>query len=225
MMIQKSFIRFAAICSFLSVITTLGIHVYFPDPPAGFEERLQLFRNTTYLVNRWWVIVHCLLVIVAMWGFALLQFKKAPGSVGLGFLFFCVFAIAEITRQMMVLFYINGLRVQYLASTDVLAREELKTALTSAGLLTAPLFGVFILAFGLGGLCYGFSLIKTKGFSKLLSIVFFISGLASFILLANNFWQIPSLEKLMSRFNATFTPLMRVVIGVWLWKKANGLSG
>jgi hypothetical protein len=107
MIIQKNFLRFASVCCFITVITTLGIHAFFPNPPANFEERLLLFRNKTYLINRWWVIIHCILVIVAMWGFALVQLKKTPGLTGLGFLFFCVFGIAEITRQMMVLFYIN----------------------------------------------------------------------------------------------------------------------
>ncbi|MGZ5219628.1 MAG: hypothetical protein ACXWC7_06105, partial [Chitinophagaceae bacterium] len=132
MLIQKKFIRFASICCFLSVITTLGIHAFFPDPPSSFEERLLLFRNTTYLANRWWVIAHCLLVVASMWGFALLQFKKAPGLTGLGFLFFSVFAIAEITRQMIVLFYMNGLREQYLNATDTGTRDGIKLMLSYA---------------------------------------------------------------------------------------------
>jgi hypothetical protein len=223
MIIQKSFIRFAAICCFLSVITTLGIHAYFPDPPTSFEERLQLFHNTTYLVNRWWVIVHCLLVIVAMWGFALIRFKKTPGSAGLGFLFFCLFGIAEITRQMIALLYTNALRAQYVATADVIAREDLKTALTTSGLLTAPLFGVFILAFGLGSLCYGLSLVKEKGFSKLLSIMFLISAVASFVLLGNDFWDNESIGTFMSKYNSTFTPALRVFIGWWLWRQGGGI--
>ena len=224
MVIQKNFIRFASVCCFITVVTTLGIHAFFPDPPAGFDERLLLFRNTTYLVNRWWVIVHCILVIVAMWGFALLLFKKMPGLTGLGFLFFCVFGIAEITRQMMVLFYTNVLREQYYAATDAANRDGLKITLASAGQLTAPLFGVFILMFGLGSLCYGLSLIKTKGFSKLLSILFIISGVVSFIMLGNNFWKIPAIDGAIEKYSYSFTPLLRALTGVWLWKNSNDFS-
>ena len=89
---------------------------------------------------------------------------------------------------MMVLFYTNVLREQYHMTTDAAAKAGLKITLTSAGQLTAPLFGVFILMFGLGSLCYGFSLIHANGFSKLLSIMLIISGLVSFIMLGNNFW-------------------------------------
>lgn len=220
MLVQKNFIRFASACCFLTVITTLGIHAFFPDPPASFEERVLLFRDSVYLLNRWWVIAHCLLVIVAMWGFALLQFKKTPGFTGLGFLFFCVFSIAEITRQMIALFYINGLREQYVIATDTATKEGLKLTLSTAGLLTSPLFGVFILMFGLGSLCYGFSLIRAKGFDKLLSILFLISGAASFVLMGNDFWKIGWLENFLSKYNSTFTPLLRAIIGIWLWKKS-----
>jgi len=223
MLIQKKFIRFASICCFLSVITTLGIHAYFPDPPPSFEERVLLFRNTIYLVNRWWVIIHCLLVIAAMWGFALLQFKKAPGFSGLGFLFFCVFAIAEIARQMFVLFYMNGLREQYVSATDPVVREGIKATLTYAPLLTAPLFGLFIMAFGLGGLCYGISLWDSKGFSKWIAVMMLISGITSLIFLGNNFWRNESLEKFIEKYNLVFTPLLRLLTGVWLWKQANTL--
>jgi hypothetical protein len=223
MHVQKSFIRFASLCCFLSVITTLGIHSFFPDAPPNFEDRVVLFRDLIYLINRWWVIMHCLLVIVAMWGFALLQFKKTPGLTGLGFLFFCVFAIAEITRQMMVLFYINGLREQYHNAANAITRDNLKLIMSNAGLLTSPLFGLFILTFGLGGICYGLSLIRTKGFSLLLAIMLIISGIASFVLLGNDFWKSPLLENVMHKYNLSFTPLLRFLIAVWLWKRANDL--
>ena len=224
MIIQKNFIRFASVCCFITVITTLGIHAWFPDPPAGFEERILLFRNKIYLVNRWWVIAHCLLVIAAMWGFALLQFKKTPGLAGLGFLFFCVFGIAEITRQMMVLFYANVLREQYYTATDEAIKNGLKITLSSAGQLTAPLFGVFILMFGLGSLCYGFSLINTKGFSRLISVLLIISGVVSFAMLGNNFWKLPTIDRAIEKYSYSFTPLLRALIAVWLWKQSNVLA-
>ena len=223
MIIQKNFIRFTSVCCFITVITTLGIHAWFPDPPAGFEERILLFRSKIYLLNRWWVIAHCLLVITAMWGFAILQFKKTPGWTGLGFLFFCVFGIAEITRQMMVLLYANPLREQYYMATDD-GTNGLKIVLSTFGQLTAPLFGVFILMFGLGNLCYGFSLINSKGFSKLLSILLIISATANFVMLGNSFWKIPAIDNVMEKYSYTFTPLLRMITGIWLWIKSSSLS-
>lgn len=223
MILQKRFIRFTSICCFLSVITTFGIHAFFPDPPASFDERVMLFRDPVYLINRWWVILHCLFVICAMWGFALLQFRQSPGTIGLGFLFFTVFAIAEITRQMVVLFYFNGLREQFVLATDPALKENLRATLMTAGLSAAHWFGVFILMFGLGSTCYGLSLILNPGFERILAVMLLISGLGSFLLLANDFWKNETIGKFMDQYNSSFTPLLRLLIGIWLWRKAERL--
>ena len=217
---SANFIRFAAICCFISVITTLGIHLYFPEPPAGFEQRAILHKNTLYIINRWWVIVHCLLVVVAMWGFALVQWKKAPGCAGLGFLFFAVFVIAEITRQMFVLFYMNELREQYALVTDINAKQNIRQLLTYAGLLTAPLFGLFIFVFALGNLCYGLSLWNEKGFNRWLGILLIIWAAGGLTVLANQFWKIEAINKVIEIFNYTFQPFIRTLLGIWLWRKA-----
>ncbi len=221
---SNNFTKFAAICSLLTVITTLGIHLFFPDPPGDFEERVKLYKDSTYLLNRWWVIAHCLLVMVAMWGFALLQFKKSPGFAGLGFIFIAVFAIAEITRQMYVLFYMNELRQQYDLATDAVLKESIKTALTQSGLLGAPLFGLFILAFGLGNLFFGLSLLPEKGFSKILAMLLVVWSLGSFMALGNSFWNNPAVNRFIEHFNYSFQPLMRLLIAAWLWKQSSRLS-
>lgn len=220
MVVNKTFIKFASICCFLTVGTTLGIHLIFPDPPTSFEERVLLFQNKTYILNRWWVIAHCLLVIISMCGFGMLQVKESPGFSVLGFLFFAVFAIAEITRQMVVLFYINELRQQYLAVSDPAIKEGLKLTISTAGLLTAPLFGVFIFTFGLGNLCYGLSLTRESGFSRLISIMLIVWSVGSFLTLGNSFWKQSAVDSFMEKFSFTYQPFMRAVIGFWLWKKS-----
>ncbi len=219
---QNNFTRFAAICCFLTVITTLGIHLCFPDPPADFEERVKLYRNNQYLFNRWWVIVHCLLVIISMWGFALLQFKKSPGAAGLGFLFITVFALAEITRQLMVFFYINELREQYAASNDPFFKESVKVSLTNAGLFTASLFGLFILSFGLGNLFNGVSLLRGDKFDRLMALLLIAWGCATLIGFGNIFWEITAISDIIEVYNYSFQPLVRALLAAWLWKRAVG---
>jgi hypothetical protein len=220
MNISPKFLRLGSICCFITVITTLGIHLYFKDPPDDFEQRILLFRNKTYLVNRCWVIAHCLLVIVSMWAFALIQLKKAPGFTGIGFLFFAVFGIAEITRQMYVLYYLNELREQYSIAADPVVKLGLKQTIASGGLLAAPLFGVFIFSFGLGNLCYGLSLFGEKGFDRLLSLLLIIWSLGNFLALANSFWESAALSAFIEKYSFTYQPLIRLLMAWWLWKKA-----
>ncbi len=216
----KSFLRLAAICCLISAFTTIGIHVIFPDPPADFDQRILLFRDQTYLFNRWWVIIHCLLVIISMWGIALIQLKKSPGFIGLGFMFFVVFGIAEITRQMFVLFYMNGLREQYYMAADEQIRESLTPFIDNAGLLSSPLFGVFILSFGIGNLFYGLGLAGEKGFGKLISVLLVVWAAGTLLTLSNHFWKFPSIETIIEKYNFTYQPFVRALLAVWLWKEA-----
>lgn len=164
-----SFLKITAACGFLSIITTLGIHLFFPPVPADFESRALLFQSSMYLFNRWWIIIHCLLVLVAMWGFYLIQRDKKQEWAGLGFLFFGVFAVVEIFRQFLVLFYLNGLRANYVAETDMTIKGLLKNDINNFTLFSVSFFGLFVFAFGLGNLCYGLSLWGEKRFGKILS--------------------------------------------------------
>ena len=132
--------------------------------------------------------------------------------------------MAEITRQMYVLFYINELREQYALSTDNIAKESLKTVLTNAGLLTAPLFGLFIFSFGIGNLCLGLSLSGEKGFSRLLSVLLILWSLGSFTALGNSFWENGTVSKVIEKYNFSFQPLMRILLGIWLWQKSSLLK-
>jgi hypothetical protein len=221
----NAFLRFAAICSFISVITTLGIHLYFPDPPSKFEERVLLFRDKTYLINRWWVIFHCLLVIVSMCGIAVLKLRKSPGFIILGFIFFVVFGIAEIARQMYVLFYMNGLREQYYMSNDPQFRESMKPFIDNAGLLASPLFGLFIFSFGIGNLFYGLGLSREKRFGRLISVLLLFWACGTFLAFGNSFWNIPGINSAIEHYNYSYQPLVRGLVGIWLWKQANEQLG
>lgn len=216
----NSFLKFTAICGFLSIITTLGIHLYFPDFSPDFNERLLLFKNNIYLINRWWVIVHCLLVLFSLWGFYLIQHNKSPGFTGLGMMFFAIFSFTEIARQVFVLFYLNGLRIKYLNTENPVIREILKTDIENFSLLSNSLFGLFILAFGLGNLFYGLSLWKENGFGKLLCWLFIIWSAGNFTALTIEFIPNSFADKILGIYSYTFQPLMRVFIGLWLWKKA-----
>lgn len=221
---SKSFLHFAAACCLLSMITTLGIHLAFPEPPADFEQRILLFRDQIYLLQRWWIIVHCLLVIVSMCGVALWLIRKSPGFAPLGFLFFAVFGIAEIFRQMIVLFYFNGLREQYHLATDAATKEVFRNTLSTAGLMASPLFGLFMLSFGLGNLFYGIGLAREKGWSRWLSVLLIAWALFVFLSLGNEFWRSESLGSIVEAYSFTYQPLMRLLIAIWLWQKAGNLQ-
>jgi hypothetical protein len=215
-----NFLRFTAIACFTSVITTVGIHAFFNFDAPTLEERVLLFQNPWYILNRWWVIVHCLLVVVSMWGFYLVQHKRSKHFVGLGFIFFVVFAITEIFRQLLVLFYLNGMRAKYLATDDEATKIFLANSMDNFTLFSYALFGLFILAFAIGTLCFGMSLIREKGLSKVLSVLLLFWAAGVFLALGNEFWDVPWLSSFLAQFNLYYQPITRALIAIWLWRAA-----
>lgn len=214
------FLLVAIVCCLLSVVTTLGIHSgLFDLGELSFEERIKLFENSTYTANRFWVIVHCLFVLVAMLGFLLIQFKKSPGFTMLGFVFFTVFSFAEIFRQMFVFFYLNNLRRSYLTTDDVAIKEMIQVNIDHAGLIGYALFGLFIVTFALGNICYGISLLGSIKVDRILAYLFLIWGFGNLATFGNEFWKSESLGQFTEYFSIIYQPIMRLLVGLWMIHK------
>ena len=214
----KRFILIAAICCFLSVITTLGIHSNLFDlGDLSFEERMKLFENSKYMANRFWVIVHCLFVLISMLGFLLIQVKKSPGFTILGFTFFTVFSFTEIFRQMFVFFYLNNLRRAYLDTEDTVVQEMIRINMDHAGLIGYALFGLFIVAFALGNICYGISLINGSKMNRILAYLLLIWGFGNLAAFMNEFLQSKNLGEFIEYFSIIYQPVMRILVGLWLF--------
>lgn len=221
---RATFTKFSAIACLGSAITTIGIHAFFQFDATTFEQRLMLFQNPLYILNRWWVIVHCLLVIFSMWGFFLVQNKKSKELVGLGFIFFVVFAITEIFRQLLVLFYLNGMRQHYLAAENEATKIFLTNSIENFGFFSNALFGLFIMAFALGNFFYGLSLAGEMGLGKTLSVLLLIWSLGGFLAFGNEFCELPWLSSFLTHYNLWYQPLMRGLFALWLWKSTQSFN-
>ncbi|WP_188373847.1 hypothetical protein [Winogradskyella haliclonae] len=211
---NKNFVLFAAICCFLTVITTIGIHWRFTYPEMSFEERLNLFKNSKYVINRWWIIVHCLLVFISMLGILIIHQSK--GFIKLGLCFFGVFSLTEIFRQFLVLFYLNGLREKLILTADELIKNILLVNIDNFYFLSDALFNLFILAFALGNLFYGISLIGSKRLDCILGSLFIFWAAMNFSAFLNEYWGNQNLSSAIDFLSVLFQPLMRAFIGFWL---------
>ena len=213
----KRFLLVAIICCFLSVITTLGIHSNLFDlGELSFDERIKLYENTTYITNRFWVITHCLFVLIAMLGFLLIQVKKSPGFTILGFVFFTVFSFTEIFRQMFVFFYLNNLRRSYIETSNSEIRDMIQINMDHAGLIGYALFGLFIVAFALGTICYGISLLGSNKIDRILAYLLLIWGFGNLVAFGNEFWNSEIIERFVKYFSIIYQPIMRVLLGLWM---------
>ena len=217
---SHQFLFFATVCCFLSVITTLGIHSnLFSLGEITFDERLRLYENPKYIANRFWVIIHCLFVLIAMLGFLLIQYRKSPGFTMLGFVFFAVFSFTEIFRQMFVFFYLNNLRRAYLATEDEATQQMIQMNMDHAGLIGYALFGLFIVAFALGNIFYGISLLGDDKRDKTLAYLLIIWGIGNLIAFGNEFWGSTPIGVFVEYFSIIYQPIMRALVGLWMLNK------
>lgn len=216
---NNTFLRFAAFAAFISALTTLGVH-FLDFPAEGFEARLLLARDTGYILHKWMIIVHCLMVIISMCGVGMLLWHLNRGLAALGMLFFSVFGIAEITRMFSVLAYLNPMREKYLATTDEAIRQILQLQIESFSQGTLILFLVFILAFALGNLFYGMIFLNKARQYTWTGIVFLLLAMTTFLSFGNTFWEHEFIGSVVEWCGKLFTPLARVVFGIYLWQKS-----
>lgn len=221
-------IRLACIAAFLVVITTVGIHSnLFDFSGLDFRQRAELHADRWYHFSKWWIIIHCLLVIISMWGVALVLGRTKVAFTAPGMLFISVFGITEIFRQLLVLFYLNGLRQNYLEATDERTIEFITQNIQSFGLFAYALFGLFILAFALGNLFFGFALLKEQKLGHWLGILLIVWSVQGLMTLGNEFWNMGWFNEINKWFSLIIQPLIRLCVALWLirWFRHHPPSG
>jgi hypothetical protein len=218
--ISPRFLRFAALCSFASAITTLGVHLLPPMLPAArtVEEAARLHDNPIHVARLWIVALHVLIVFVAAWAAALLLSPRAPGWVGLGLFGYAVFTIAELTRACLGLFAVNRWRAAFLApDTPEATRAALRSLLEGWTGVGTSLFFVFAIGFLIGNLFLGIAAAGGRGVERTVGIVLLVWAGISFAGLLAASLQTPGPPDWLSY---TFQPAARALLGVWIWKSA-----
>lgn len=221
---MKNFILFAALCCIASAITTVLIHM-FPYQELTFDERAMLWEDSAYLTNRMIIIVHCLLFTVVSWGILMAIYKRTLVYSGLGFIFFALFALTEILRQLLQIFYLNGLREKYLNLDPSVSKEMIRMSIENFGFINYTIYTIFIISFGLGAIFYGIALLqlRTMSFNRWLGLLMLVWGVGSFIAFGNVFWGLNWLDKIIEPYNLYYQSLMRILIAIWLWRSYIGM--
>jgi len=214
---MKNFIVFTATCCLISALTTILIH-NLPYVQLSFEETLLLYKSKSYTTQKVLIIVHCLLVLVSMLGIALVQINKSKAFTLLGFLFYTVFAFTEIVRQVLCLFYLNGIRKDYLNAESDLTKNILEANIHNFNHINMSLYTLFIMAFGIATLCYALSIITTKGtiIDNWIGYLLLVWSIGTFFAFINVFIQNKGLNVCVEVLNNYFQPLIRIILAIWL---------
>lgn len=212
---NQSFLKIAGIACIISAVTTVGIH-FVSFPAETFDDRLKLPGNPIYIAHRWMIIVHCLCVIVSMLGIALMKRKEGQGWIALGFLFYTVFGITEISRMMAVLHDLNPMRMAYVQATDEATKNFLRYSIDHFNHVGITLFSIFALAFSIANLSYGIVFVSADDKSKWLGYGLLYWAAVGFIAIANESLHVTFFEHWIEIHNKIFQPLFRLTLGIWI---------
>jgi hypothetical protein len=220
---EKNFTWFAAICAFITAITTVAIH-NIDITVANFEESVLLYKNKKYLFLHWLILFHCLMVLCSMLGMALIIEKTSRALAVLGFICFCLFVFSEWERTLNTIWYFNGLRKEYTLANDENIKQllgfEIRHRLSQANVY----FLLFTIGFSLGNLSYGLAIVKTKGIDQLLGtglLLWFCCTCCSF---TYDFMPAKGLGNIVDICNKYYQPLIRLLIAYWLFTKTRVLK-
>jgi hypothetical protein len=221
MRFTPSFYRFAAVCSFASAITTLGL-IFLPGqfPPADdFAARMARVNDPTYRIYAWVYFAHPFLVVAAALAVAMRMRREAASLMVPGLLAFVLWGATEAGQQALTLFAFNPWRLAWLAGdTAVRATMEVRTAMYD-GVWNAMYF-LLVVGFCIGNSLFAVALWRRRGLSRVvagfyaaaaaltLQIIIVEVGGRQLLPDAVNFWVYPLIQ-----------PLARTLIGVWLWTR------
>lgn len=215
--------RLAAACGALSALTTLGVHLL-PALYAGadtFEKQLMLRENPIYLGRLWIVMLHCLLVLVAMFGVGVRLLPRSPALASLGFLSFVLFSVTELLRTSLMLFAFNrAWRGGYAAAADEPTRALFRASITGFVGWNDALFFLFALAFFMGTLLYGLALRRGAGLEKTVGIVLLVWAFFSLTTLVEEASGFAPLAPYLGWVGPGYQPLARLLTAAWLWRTA-----
>ncbi len=218
---SRSLLRTAALCAFLSALTTLAVHLL-PGLWADartFEAQLDLRNNAVYMGRLWLVLVHCLLVVISMYGARALAPNGHAALPDLGLLAFVVFACTEILRTSLVLFTVNrGWRAAYVAAADAATRERARSLIEGFSGINGALFFIFYTAFLLGTLCYGFTFWRASGWTRGIGWLFLVWGALGLPMLIDTIAGTEVLSPYFGWVGRYFIAPARALVGVWLWR-------
>jgi hypothetical protein len=219
MRFTSSFYRFAAICSFASAITTLGL-IFLPGllaPADDFAARMARVNDPVYQVYAWVYLVHPFLVVAAALAVSMRLRREAASLVIPGLLAFVLWGATEAGQQVLTHMAFNPWRLAWLAGDPVVrATMELRTAMYD-GVWNAMYF-LLLIGFFIANLLYAVALLRKRGLSRVVGALYAAAAALTLQILivevgggqllpdTVEFWVYPLIQ-----------PLARTLIGVWLW--------
>ncbi|MFN0152389.1 MAG: hypothetical protein ACKVU1_16920 [bacterium] len=217
MTFSRSFLRVTAICSFLSVATTLAL-IFLPrlyGPVDSFDKRIALVENPFYTLRAWVYLLHPFVVLPAALGIAVVLRRVASGAIAVGFLGFLLWAFTEAAQQVLTL-VVFGRWARAFLSADAAAQDVLRTQIATYDAVWDAMFLLLLIGFLIGNVLYGIAMIKRARFDRVLGMFFLAIAFLTAASISSELGG-PSLPAAFSMWLYPIVqPLARFLIGLWL---------
>lgn len=223
MTIDPRFYRFAAACSFLSVLTTLML-IFLPDlfaPAPDFAARMARVHETAYQLRAWVYLLHPFLVFTAALGLAFSVWRGSPVLALVGMAGFLLWAFNEAGQQTLTLFAFDRWRLAW-EGADEAARAALRVNAVMYDGIWDGMYMLLLIGFAIGNASLGTAMSYGTGLARVVG-GFLFAACALTVLLFLNELGVRILPPVALDWSYPLTqPLGRTLIGVWLWRCASG---
>ncbi|MEM6630758.1 MAG: hypothetical protein AAF694_13845 [Bacteroidota bacterium] len=227
MPVEKYFYRMAAICGFLTALSTFFLWLLpkFYGVPTNWEEELALAQNPFYLGRLWVNFLHIPLALTSYFGLTYGLKEKSLPFAGLGMLWFLIWGITEMLGVALLIFSLNGnWRIIYPHASQAV-QDQLFISIQTLESIWDSLFFVILISFLLGTFFMGWASWREKGLGKWLSILFYLAVPLTLVILLQRYGGLPSLDSWVTWMYPILQPISRAILGLVLWRKASNLAG
>jgi hypothetical protein len=217
---SQKFYRVAAICSFISAITTLCL-IFLPKiygSATSVEDRIALVQNPLWQLRAWAYLIHPFMTLTAAFGVAAALRRVAASLVFPGFLGFLLWGFTEAGQQCVTFALFRRWANQY-AAADGATREMLRGNIIFYDALWDAMFLLLLLGFLAGNILYAIATLRRRGLARVLGL-FYVG--AAFITLDVIMGELhgPTMPTVLSAWlYPLLQPAARTLIGVWLWQQ------
>lgn len=219
MRFSRNFYRATAICSFISVITTLCL-IFLPKiygSPASFDDRMALVQNPFWQLRAWAYLVHPFITLTAALGVAVALRRVAAGLMVPGFLGFMLWGFTEAGQQCLTFALFRRWATQY-AAADAITRDTLHANIMFYGALWDAMYLLLLIAFLVGNVLYGIATLHGHGLTRIIGWFYFAAAFLTLTILSGEL-RGPTLPDMISAWlYPLLQPAARFLIGVWLWR-------
>lgn len=180
MTFSRSFFRIGAGFSFLAACALLLAQFGLPGypQPSTAEGVAQLYTHPIFRARGWVIFVQVFFMFLALWSCTVKAYRRVPGLLLTGFLFFCFWQVLELLPRSMGIFALSyGWAPEFVASQDLSEQARLLGNMQQTGAIIDSIGYGRRVVWAVGHLLFGLAFWRGDRIMKVIGLVFLFNAL------------------------------------------------